>query len=784
LPGADGPAGDAGEEETGERIDLRLVPVAAALWAGALLGLGVPLRGALMVCVVSAAVAATVCRRRRRLRGAAAIAVLCLAAGTVAGASRSAVVHDGPVARLADQGAHVQVEATVVDDPRLRGSVSGGDESGPNRPYVLTRLRIDQISGRGEAYRVRTPVFAVASDPSWTTLRPGQRLRVSGGLAAAGGGDVAAFFRVRGDPELLGRAGAVARTTEPVREGLRAAVTAVPGSHRALIPGMVVGDESMMDAELREAMRVTGLTHLTAVSGTHVGIVLLAVLGLARLAGARGYVLPVLALVSLVGFVLLVRPAPSVLRAAVMGSVAVAGLLLAGRRRALPALAAAVGVLILVDPWLARSLGFALSVSATAGILVLVPGWERSMAWLPRPLALAVAVPIAAQLACTPVLLAAFGQFSVASVPANMLVAPAVAPAMVLGLAAAVVSPVWAPAAGALAWLAGVPAWWITTVARWFARQPGAEFSWPEGTAGAVIGVVLGVAGMAVLPVILRRPVVSFAVSVVLVTVLLRAVPTPGWPPPGWIIAMCDVGQGDAIVLRAGERAAVVVDTGPEPLAVRHCLDSLRVTQVPLLVLTHFHAYHVDGLPGVLAGRSVGTAIVSPLQEPAVNAGQVAEWLADAGVPVREAAVGERWSAGEGLWFEILWPRRLIVSAESDANNASVVLAARVSGVDILLTGDVEPLAQRAILAAVPDLRTRVLKVAHHGSRHQDERFLAGLGAELAIIGVGENTHGHPSDEVLDAFDTAGVEVRRTDLDGTFAVILTPGHTLATVTKK
>nr|WP_281352518.1 ComEC/Rec2 family competence protein [Phytoactinopolyspora alkaliphila] len=547
---------------------------------------------------------------------------------------------------------------------------------------------------------------------------------------------------------------------------------------------MVVGDESMMDSELREAMRVTGLTHLTAVSGTHVGIVLLAVLGVARLVGLRGYVLPVVALVSLIGFVLLVRPAPSVLRAAVMGSVAVAGVLLAGRRRAVPALAAAVSVLVLVDPWLARSLGFALSVSATAGIVILVPVWERSMAWLPRPLALAVTVPVAAQLACTPVLLAAFGQFSVASVPANLLVAPAVAPAMVLGLAAAVVSPLWAMAASVLAWLAGIPAWWIARVATWLASQPGAEFSWPEGASGALIGVAMALAGMAVMPLVLRRPKLSVATAVVLVVVLLRAFPTPGWPPPGWIIAVCDVGQGDAIVLRAGERSAVVVDAGPDALAMRRCLDSLRIVDVPVLVLTHFHADHVNGVPGVLAGRAVGTAMVSALGEPAANARQVSRWLAEAEVPVHTPGVGERWRVGESIRFEVLWPRRVIVSAESDANNASVVIAAQVSGVEILLTGDVEPLAQQAILAAEPDLSTRIIKVAHHGSRHQDERFLAGLGAELALIGVGDNTHGHPSDDVLDAFRAAGIEVRRTDLHGTFAVVLTPDHTLATVTER
>ncbi|WP_205856504.1 ComEC/Rec2 family competence protein [Phytoactinopolyspora endophytica] len=765
---------------TGEQVDMRLVPIAAALWAGTILGLQLQITHALLVCAAGAAVGMVICVPLARGRSVVALAVLCLAVGVLAGGSRAAQVRDGPVVELAEQEAQIRLDGVVAADPELRQG-EGGDERGPASEYVLVRFRVDTISGRGDTHQVRTPVLVVASGSSWNDLLPGQRVRTSGRLSPADGGDVAAFVRVTDEPELVGEPGTVARAGEPLRAGLREAVTAVPEGHRGLIPGMVVGDESMMSDELREEMRVTGLTHLTAVSGTHVGIVLLAILGVARLIGVRGYALPVIAVIGVAGFVLLVRPEPSVLRAAVMGTVAVLGVLVAGRRRALPALATAVIVLVLVEPWLALSLGFVLSVSATAGIVVLVPSWQDAMGWLPRPVALAVAVPLAAQVACTPVLLASFGQFSVASVPANMLVGPVVALAMVLGLAATVVSPLLPPVAAALAWTAGLPAWWIASVAAWFAHQPGAEFEWPDGRGGAVIGVALSLGAIAVLPLLLRRPVVSFVTATVLVFVLLRAMPTPGWPPRDWLMVICDVGQGDAVVLHAGPGSAVVVDTGPDPLMARRCLDSLGIDHVPLLVLSHFHADHVDGVPGVLAGRRVGHAMVSPLEEPGPSARRVTSWLGEAQVPVEAPRVGERRAVG-AVTVEVLWPRRRIASSsESDANNASVVLMAEVDGVEILLTGDIEPAAQRALLNAEPELNADVLKVAHHGSRHQDERMLTDIGAELALVGVGENTHGHPDEEVLELLTRNGTDVRRTDEDGTVAVIRTADRTLATV---
>ncbi|HEX6577374.1 MAG TPA: ComEC/Rec2 family competence protein [Jiangellaceae bacterium] len=760
--------------------DLRLVPAAVAAWAGVIAGLTAASAVLAGLGVAAATAALVVSRRvaRKPVRLAALVVVLCFVGGGATGWIRAASVRAGPVDELAAAGAVVTVEGVLTSDASVRRTGVGPRRSA----YVVGRLRVEEVTGRGTATRVRTPVVLLATDLGWADLRPGQQVVVRGRLEPADGwGDTAGLLRVRDPPDPQGPPGWASTITEPLRAGLREAVAGLEEGPRGLVPALVVGDESLMTDQVRDDMKISGLLHLNAVSGTNVTIVLVAVLGLARWVGVRGYGLPALGVSAVVGFVLLARPEPSVVRAAVMGVVALVGLTAAGRRRGVPSLSAAVLVLLFVDPWLGIDAGFALSVLATGGILLLARRWRDAMPWVPRPLAEALAVPLAAQVSCIPVVVVVAAQASLASIPANILVAPAVAPATVFGAAAAVVSTVSPVVASGLGWVAGLPATWIVLVARRGADLPGAVVGWPGGASGVMLAVGLAAGSALVLPAVLRRPLTTTA-SAGVVLLLLVWVPTPGWPPPRWLVVACDVGQGDALVLRAGEASGVVVDVGPAPRAVDRCLESLGIERVPLLVLTHFHADHVEGLTGLLAGRHVGQAVVSPLADPREQAEDVAALLSGARVPVAVARAGDQFMVVDAVRLRVLWPRR-IIEAGSMANNASIVLDAEVDGVRIMLAGDLEPEAQRALLAAEPGLSADVLKVPHHGSAHQEPDLLRGLDARVALISAGaDNTYGHPAPATIGLLDVAGAEVRRTDLDGSIAVVRTSGGGLGVVT--
>jgi DNA polymerase III delta subunit len=517
------------------------------------------------------------------------------------------------------------------------------------------------------------------------------------------------------------------------------------------------------------------LTHLTAVSGTNVAVVLGVTLLLCGWAGVPLRARPALAGLVLVGFVVLARPSPSVLRAAAMGVVALVALATGARRQALPALCTAVLALVLVSPDLAAQPGFALSTLATAGLLVVAPVWrDRWARVMPRRLAEALAVPAAAQLACTPVVVALSGQLGLLAVPANLLAVPAVAPATVLGVAAALVAPVWMPAAKALAWVAWLPTHWLVLVAHTGARQPGAGWTVPSGWTGAALALVLLGVGAAVV----RSRLLLAGAAAALVGCLLAGLTVvlvlPGWPPRGWVLVSCDVGQGDGFVVRLPGNAALVVDNGPDPDRVDSCLRRLGVRRVPLLVLTHLHADHVEGVPGLLRGRRVGAVQVGPLDEPAVERQRLLGWLGAQRIPVLRAQIGEV-RQSDGVRWEVL-DATARHGTGSDPNNSSIVLRVVTHGVRVLFAGDLEGEAQSQLLDRGVDLRADVLKVPHHGSAKQDPAFLDAVHAKVALTPVGSgNPYGHPSAVTLRRLQQAGARTYRSDRDGDVAVVARRG---------
>jgi competence protein ComEC len=230
-----------------------------------------------------------------------------------------------------------------------------------------------------------------------------------------------------------------------------------------------------------------------------------------------------------------------------------------------------------------------------------------------------------------------------------------------------------------------------------------------------------------------------------------------------------------------------VVDAGPDPASMDACLDGLGVTRIPLVVLTHFHADHVDGLPGVLDGRHVDAVEVSRLRDPPTGVTLVRRADEAAGLTLRDAPYALTRRIGD-LTLEPVWPLPGSPSVGpgdgSTANNASVVLLARIHGFTFFLGGDVEPEGQATLSAMLPGLQVDVLKVPHHGSRYQDLPFLQSLGARLAVISVGaDNDYGHPADSTVRALAATGAQVLRTDRDGSVAVVEREGR-LAAVTAR
>jgi competence protein ComEC len=760
------------------RHDLRMPALGVAAWAGGMLAEHLGDNAGWGLVVVLVVLGWTWWHGRGgplHPRRTLALTMLVVGAAVLCGSLlRHDAVRASPLHDWATQRATADLLATVVSDPR---TVEGqwGDR-------VVVRLRVERVSARGADLDLGGTVVLLG-DPSWTRVALGERVLAEGRLAPSDSSDVAALLTTARAPARIRGPDVWWRAAGALRASIRAAVAHRPAEQAGLVPALVDGDDAGLPPELEADFRTTGLTHLTAVSGTNLTLVVGSLLLLARGVGVRGRWLVGVGILGIVGFVLLARTEPSVLRAAAMGTVGLFAFGPDGRRRGLRALGAALVGLMLVEPRLATSPGFALSVLATAGIVLLGPPLSEALArWLPRGAAEAVAVPTAAQLACTPVVAVLSGQVSLVAVLANLLAGPLVGPTTVLGLLAGLAGLLW-PVAGTVL---GTGAAWcvagIIEVAQRGAVLPGASVAWGTGAGAVALLVVICLVIGLVLPRLLRRPGLAAALGVVLLLVVLgvpgrlSSISTGGWPPDDWVVVACDVGQGDALVVRTGAGAAIVVDAGPDAGAVDGCLDRLDVREVPLVVLTHFHADHVDGLTGILQGRRVAAIEASPVLDPPSGAEQVREVASAAGVPLRTAPFGATRRYGDAV-IQVVHPdlAEPVPGAGdgSSANDASVVLLVEVRGIRLLLTGDVEPPAQAELGRTLTGLDVDVLKVPHHGSAHQDERWLASLDPELALVSVGaDNDYGHPAPGVLDRLSAAGAEVLRTDTGGDVAVVV------------
>ena len=757
---------------------------ALAVWSGCLVGLWATAAAWWVAGAAVAAgglLAATARRHRRRVAGLIAVLV-CVASATALAATRMHAAERDPLVLAGDAATWVVAEVVLVGDPvgvPVRFAPAGASAH-TDRPTADGRWRVagraSLVAVRGSVAPSHASVTIFGDGAKWGAVVRGQMVSVSATASRDGFGALpGVVLRPRADPALTADVpwwsawatsarAALARTAETMRPD--------PGG---LLRGLVVGDTRGIDQALSSDAKIAGLTHLVAVSGTHMAVVTGAVMILLRRFGPR--VSAITAAGALAAMVVLVGPEPSVLRSVVMGVIAVSAAVLGRPRAALPALSAAVFTLLLIDPTLAVSAGFALSVQATAALVLLAPAWIRALRRRGVPLgpATLIALPVAAHVATVPVIAAISGNVSLVAIPANMMVAPVVTPALLLGLGCLVLGPWW-PAAARWAARADTPLLsWITSTAHRLAHWPSAVVPWPASPAGVL---ALTAIVFTALETMRHRRVRAFVVAAAMggaaVLIPARAVAI-GWPVDGWLLTACEVGQGDGMVLSTGvDGSAVVVDTGPDPEVMDACLRRLGITSIALLVLTHLHADHIDGLGGAVRGRAVGAIGLGPDRSSPSGLAAIRAAAAEHAAPVLDLAPGQSFAAG-ALTLSVLGPAREFHGTASDPNNDSVVMMATHDGVRMLMTGDVEREAQSALLRSGADLRADVLKQPHHGSSKLLPAFVAAVGARVAVIGVGVgNDYGHPSAGALATDRIAGVTaILRTDRDGDVQVCAT-----------
>ena len=654
-----------------------------------------------------------------------------LVASVGVGICQVAVAHPSALVTVSGQASRLIIDGTVTSRPHPSLTPWGETQCSAN-------VSVARFVGEGQTAQYPHTKVAIVSLPCGVI--PGQNVRIEGRPIETEPRQEVAFRMVPHETQVSGTGRASERIVAKIDDGMGQVLDGAPQHAQGLIPGVALGDDSRVSSVLADAMKLTGLTHLIAVSGGHISIVIaitLAIVGRRHSAIAAS-----LCAVALVGLVLLVGPHPSVIRAVGMSVVLLAAMSVGRGTGAVPALCIAIITTSWAFPYIAMGYGFWLSAAATAGIVTVgSPLAEMLAVWMPRGLAEAIAIPLAAQLACVPILMLFSEEGSVWAVAANALVAPVVAPLTIAGLIVALAAPL------PLASLALIPAtmatWWIDVVARSFAAAPGSGIPllWSGVVCFAMLAALVAFRG---------------AMLAALVAVALGCwwawtfvVGRPAGAPEDWAAIQCDVGQGSALIARNEAGATIMMDVGPEGPSAARCLSSAGIRELDLLILSHAHSDHIGGLPEVMSEVDIAEVWLSPNPDPADNTEWVERQLDASGIPYRSVRAGETFQN----FLEILWPITPN-QREGEANAQSLAAYIDVSG-GLLVLSDMTADSQERLAPHIGHVP--IVIMAHHGSADQSSQLAANASPDFTFISVGENSYGHPAPAALDLYSDSQV---------------------------
>ncbi len=709
-----------------------------------------------------------------------------------------------------DEAREVVVEGYVWSYPSVRDAVQQVD-------IAAQRLWLD-----GDAHDVSG--VARLTTRTAATYRYGQPVRARGFLAAPYAGEDGAYrdyLARRGVRSQLARASVEALDGPPrgmrllralysLRARGEAAVNRLlPEPYAALANGMLLGIEAGIPNEVMDRFNATGTSHVIVISGSNVALIAGVLAGLfGRVMGRRRALIPVLA--GIAAYALLVGGDMAVLRAALMGGLAVTAVWLGRRNTGLISLAAAAWLLTVVNPLTLWDVGFQLSAGATAGLILFTGPLARLMErlWPSAPggaspfLAASagdtgkrgvlrglvedgVVVSAAASLAVMPLIAHIFGRVSLIGLLANLLIVP-VQPLITVWGSAGVLAAALGPTlpGQALLWIAWLGLFWTERIVTWTAALPFASVEVAHYGTGALLATYAALFGIH-----WRRAIVQWAARIFgvqtwnwraalaqpVLLVVAGAAAVLVWAaavaqPDGRLhVYFLDVGQGDAILMETPGGNQALIDGGISPQTLLAELGAVMPfwdRSLDLVLLTHPDGDHMIGQMALPSRFTIGGAVSTAA---CLGNEASADWRATldaAAVPVHEQAAGGWIDLGDGVALWVIGPDPGGYIGPDPENENSLVLKLVYGDFSALLTGDAGLASEADWLAQGAPLASTVLKAGHHGSKTSTGgAFVQAVDPQIAVIQVGgDNRYGHPHAEALE--NLGGRRVLRTDRHG------------------
>lgn len=700
--------------------------------------------------------------------------------------SREQSLQTGLLNNSAENSSHVTVEGFVLGDVKHKDGIAGFDIQ--VRKLRFSGVFDERVYGHKEWLLNEHLRISVQSKRK-LELHMGEYIRVSGHLAipkASGEFDYRRYLYHRGimavlrtAPEDLGivQYSGSRLSPEYVVNSLRFAAGSLRGwikwANSAYLPedcagllnGIVLGDASSISKDIEESFRATGLTHVVAASGMNIALIVAALWPLLRLLRLRLGV-QIAILIALAGaYTIVAGMAASITRAFIMAAIALIAWLLGREKVGLNSLSLAALILLIINPFALYDIGFQLSFASTASLIMLSGPLERAMGDMPKFLREGLGVTVAAQLGVLPIIVFYFGQISVISLVANIVVTPLAAPALIIGMVVLPALALSAKLAMPLYALLKVILKLMIVASFYLSKTPGAYLSVAQPSMYLTIAayVVIAVLGIYLHKIRVKFRVIHVAMLLVVVTgasILWQI--NQSLVSPRLEIIFIDVGQGDCALIRTPTGENVLIDSGPDERLIKRKLETRGVKKIDALLISHAHADHMAGVEEIIDRFAVGRIMYPPTTRKAEICKGLFILAKKKGIKCTPVESGDKARLGK------LELTALCSAASEEGNDESAVLMASYGRFKVLFTGDASEELESRLIEAGEELDADVLKVGHHGSgSSSSDDFLSKVSPEISVISVGKgNMYGHPSGEAIARLRSAGSKIYRTDKNG------------------
>jgi len=556
----------------------------------------------------------------------------------------------------------------------------------------------------------------------------------------------------------------------------------LPSPYNSLLIGMLLGEKGFIPPDLKEIFAEAGIMHILAVSGLHVGIIAMALLALLSMLRLPKKLKLLTLILILIMYASITGYRPSVLRATIMFVLLIGGKLINRGRNLNISLFFAAFLILLLNPLTLYDAGFLLSFVVTFFIINLSPIlqelYSKIIIWVRNPLA----VSTAAWIGIFPLSAYFFSKVSIISIISNIFIIPLTGIAVILGFITFFIGLVSISLAGVIANINYLILNIITLIAKSFSSFP---FAFVYVAQPSVLIIILYYLTVFFIIEIFYKKAISQnirkkAVFGILLIILLLIIVQILYPADNLKVTFINVGQGDCILIEAPNKINILIDGGGTPqsnfdVGNKIVIPYLRrkgINEIDLLVLTHPHLDHLEGLLPIIRELKVDTVLDSGLISDLPEYREFISLIQKKGIPYHQAKAGDNFIFNNNLEIFLLNPLYSSdVYNDSDFNNASIVVKLFYKNADFLFTGDIEETNEKKLLIWDNILQSDILKVAHHGSATSTNlEFLDKVDPSIAVITVGKNIFGHPSQKVIERLKDRDIKIYRTDENGTIII--------------